>query len=75
MENRKVPEIMMDILKNYSMVDGGEKPLLDYLNELMNAYTEMEREFYDLSLWQQDIKKDIREMQITLKQYKDDNEK
>ena len=70
MDNRKIPDIVMDILKDYSMVDGGQKPLLEYLNELMASYADMEKTFMELSLWQEDMKKDIREMKIAMNRFK-----
>lgn len=74
MEHRQAPDIIMDILKDYGMVDGGSRPLLDYLNELMTVYSDMEKQFYELSLWQEDMKIDMREMHKTIKQLKDDKE-
>lgn len=72
-ENRKIPEIIMDILKDYPLIDGGRKPLLDYLNEIMAAYSDIEKEYLELSLWEEDMKKDLREMKIAIKQLKKNN--
>lgn len=74
METRRIPDIVMDILKNYSTIDGGEKPLLAYIDEIMAAYSGMEKEFYELSLWQEDLKKDLRELKITMKQMREKDE-
>ena len=70
MKNRKIPEIVMDILKDYSMCNEGSKPLLDYLDEIMAAYGEMEKEFLELSLWQEDMKKDLIDIKKTMKKLK-----
>lgn len=67
METRAIPEIVMDILKDYAMVNDGRKPLLDYLDELMATYGEMEKSYRELVLWQADMNKDMREMKIAMK--------
>lgn len=69
-EIRKIPDVVMDIMKYYGLTDGGEKPLLDYLDEIIAAYGEMEKDFYQLTKWQMDMEKTMREMKIAMKQLK-----
>lgn len=70
-EIRKIPDVVMDILRDYPLITGGQKPLLDYIDEIMAAYAEMEKSFYELSEWQMNMDKDMREMKIAIKQLKD----
>lgn len=71
---RPFSEIIMDILRDYPMVDGGEKPLLDYLDELMAVYNEMEKTFYELTEWEHTMEKQMREMKIAMKEFKEQYE-
>lgn len=70
-EKRKIPEVVMDILRDYPTVSGGEKTLLDYIDEIMGAYAEMEKTFYELSEWQHNMENDMNEMRIVIKQLKE----
>lgn len=69
-KKRLIPDIMMDIMKDYALVDGGKKPLLDYLDEIMGAYAEIEKTFDNFTIWQNEINKEIREMKIEFKRIK-----
>lgn len=73
-EKRKIPEVVMDILRDYPTVDGGEKTLLSYIDEIMAAYAEMEKTFYELSEWQRNMENDMNEMRVVIKKLKEQEE-
>ena len=74
MEKRKIPEIVMDMLNDYAMVNTGKKSMLDYLDELMAAYDGMEKDYHELVLWQEEMKKDFIDLKKTLKELEKQNQ-
>lgn len=59
---RMIPDILMDILRDYPDVQGGEKPLLDYVDEILKSYHGMSKEMMELEIYQEEMNKDIDEM-------------
>ena len=65
---RMIPDILMDILRDYPDVRGGEKPLLDYVDEILKSYQGLSKEMMELEIYQEQMNKDIDEMkQIAMK--------
>lgn len=71
-KTRTIPDVVMDILNDYPLVNGGRKPLLDYIDEIMKDYQNLESEYQKLVEWQENINKDIREMKIVIRNLKKD---